>query len=81
MNMVEDLLGTLLMLLVACVMVSAYLSPIIGLSLVWSFLHKRAARRRMQNLCIKCAYDLRESKERCPECGKEFDAPTGRTEC
>ena len=24
---------------------------------------------------------LRGSKERCPECGKEFDAPAERTEC
>ena len=81
MNIVEELLSTLLMLLVVCVMVIAYLSPIIGLSLVWSFLRKRADRRRMQNLCIKCGYDLRGSKERCPECGREFDAPMARTEC
>ena len=74
MNVLESLLGALLMLLVACLMVIAYLSPIIGLSLFWSFLRKRADRRRMQNLCIKCGYDLRASKERCPECGSEFES-------
>ena len=73
MNMLEDLLSTLLMLLVACAMVIAYLSPIIGLSLVWSFLRKRAAHRCMQNLCIKCGYDLRGSNERCPECNTSFE--------
>ncbi len=50
-------------------MVIAYLSPIIGLSLVWYFLRKRADRRRIQNLCIKYEYDLRGSKDVCPECG------------
>ncbi len=73
MNMLESLLSALLMLLVACFMVIGYLSPIIGLSLVWYFLRKRADRRRMQNLCIKCSYDLRGSKDRCPECGESFE--------
>ena len=29
----------------------------------------RAARRAKQGLCPRCGYDLRASKERCPECG------------
>jgi len=28
------------------------------------------ARRRKQGLCGGCGYDLRESKEKCPECGE-----------
>ena len=38
--------------------------------LLWSYLplHRRRKRKKL-GLCLKCGYDLRGSKERCPECG------------
>ena len=44
---------------------------------------RRHLRERLVQLgvpiCIPCGYDLRGSKERCPECGTAFQIPGART--
>ena len=49
---------------------------------IW-WLFRRRTRRHLREklvqlgvpICVPCGYDLRGSKERCPECGTEFHIP------
>ena len=48
--------------------------PTVAFGSLFGFLivipHHRRRKRKKLGLCLKCGYDLRASKERCPECGE-----------
>lgn len=43
--------------------------------LFWLRRVRRLRQRTRHGLCLKCGYDLRESKSRCPECGTPIPTP------
>ncbi len=46
-----------------------------GVVLACSSINHRRRKRKKLGLCVKCGYDLRGSKDRCPECGTGFEGP------
>lgn len=48
---------------------AAVFLPLPAIWSVGAIRHRRSARRRERGLCPQCAYDLRASADRCPECG------------
>ncbi|MCH8880259.1 MAG: hypothetical protein IID34_10295 [Planctomycetes bacterium] len=54
-------------------LVAPYWLTIAACAVIFALSWQRLRRKRKKlGLCLKCGYDLRASKDRCPECGEEF---------
>ncbi len=59
----------------SCFVVVPHWIPILILSSLFGIFYlplRRRRKRKKLGLCVKCGYDLRASKDRCPECGTKF---------
>ena len=59
--------------------VPLWMPTLLFAALTWFTLlpaHRRRKRKKL-GLCVKCGYDLRASKDRCPECGEGFERGEG----
>ena len=45
----------------------------------WGYVWMREKKRKRRGLCTQCGYDLRGSREICPECGRAIARTTGET--
>ncbi len=57
--------------------VPLWMPTLLFAALTWFTLlpaHRRRKRKKL-GLCLQCGYDLRASKDRCPECGEAFETP------
>ncbi len=54
-------------------LVAPYWLTIAACAVIFALSWQRLRRKRKKlGLCLKCGYDLRASKDRCPECGEGF---------
>ena len=51
-------------------------TALVALIAIWR--HRRAKRREFHGSCLSCGYDLRFSRDRCPECGSLIPEPPPR---